>query len=56
MKIEVSKAEFKAIEDAADTMEAMIGCGEDERSWIKTVKKLHQIIKREKKNMVKSKK
>lgn len=48
MKIEITKAQLQAIISMRDDMEAMLGCGEDDSYWIKYIRLVNRMLKKNK--------
>lgn len=45
IKLEITKAQLKAIMNLADDMSAMVGGGDDDSIWIKNVKLIDRMLK-----------
>lgn len=45
MKIEITKAQLEAIKNMADDMSAMVGCGDNDKIWIKYIKHVDKMLK-----------
>ena len=48
MKIEITKAQLKAIVAMKDDMEGMIGAGDDDSYWIKYIRLVKRMLKKNK--------
>lgn len=46
MKIEITKAQLKAIMSLTDDVSAMLGCGEDDSYWIKYIRLIDRMLKK----------
>lgn len=48
MKIEITKQQLQAVINMKDDIEAMIGCGEDDSHWVKNVRLVKRMLKKNK--------
>ena len=45
MKVEITKAQLRAIIDIKNDISKMIGCGDDDSSWIKNTRLIERFLK-----------
>jgi hypothetical protein len=46
MKVEITKYQIRMIKEAANNLEAMIGCGDSDTEWQRIIKAIDRFLKK----------
>ena len=55
MKIEITKEQLRSIRWLASSIEATMGCGDDDREWVKNIRLVNRFLNKNTTNTAKKK-